>query len=137
MSGSSLLSRCSFEPFVDSPACLAKVLLLAIEFSLRFKAHSKTPLECLHLETGTVLIRFILASRRANYPHNTLSQPKDELIRRVYKAQNRNKFKKSVNKKVKAALTHQNDLKNSHSKVRDLESLEPQEYIKRGELTND
>ena len=45
-----------------------------------FKAHSKTPLEFLHLETGTVPIKFIIASRRLNYLHNILSKPEPELI---------------------------------------------------------
>ena len=44
------------------------------EYLLRsiFKAHRKTPLEFLYLETGTTPIRYILASRRLNYLHNIL-----------------------------------------------------------------
>ena len=52
-----------------------------------FKAHSKTSLEFLHLETGTKPIRFIIASRRLNYLQNILQKPRNELIRRVYEAQ--------------------------------------------------
>ena len=59
------------------------------EFLLRsiFKAHSKTPLKFLHLETGTVPLRYIIASRRINYLQNILSKPESELIHRVYEAQ--------------------------------------------------
>ena len=31
------------------------------------KAHSKTPLEFLYLESGTISIKWILAQRRVNY----------------------------------------------------------------------
>ena len=59
------------------------------EFLLRslFKAHSKTPLEFLHLETGTVPLRYIIESRRINHLHNILSKSESELIHRLYKAQ--------------------------------------------------
>ena len=59
------------------------------EYLLRsiFKAHSKTPLEFLHLETGTKPIRYIIASRRINYLYNILNKPDSELIKRVYEAQ--------------------------------------------------
>ena len=52
-----------------------------------FNAHSKTPIEFLHLETGTKPIRFIIASRRLNYLHNILKKGDNELIKRVYEAQ--------------------------------------------------
>ena len=59
------------------------------EYLLRsiFKAHSKTSLEFLHLETGTKPIRFIVASRRLNYLYNILTKDENELIKRVYMAQ--------------------------------------------------
>ena len=59
------------------------------EYLLRsiFKAHRKTPLEFLHLETGTVPIRFVMASRRMNYLHNILNENENELILKVYLAQ--------------------------------------------------
>ena len=59
------------------------------EFFLRsiFRAHSKTPLEFLHLETGTIPIRLIIASRRVNYLHHILTRPENELIFRVFQAQ--------------------------------------------------
>ena len=52
-----------------------------------FKAHSKTCIEFLHLETGTKPIRFVIASRRLNYLHNILTKPEHELTRQVYEAQ--------------------------------------------------
>ena len=51
------------------------------------KAHRKTPSEFLHLETGTLPIRFILAQRRINYLKHILSRDSEELIRKVYSAQ--------------------------------------------------
>ena len=59
------------------------------EFVLRsiFKSHSKTPIEFLHLETGTKPIRFIIASRRLNYLYNIINRPDEELIKRVYEVQ--------------------------------------------------
>ena len=59
------------------------------EFLLRsiFKAHSKTPKEFLHLETGTKPIRFIIASRRLNYFHNIIKRSNNELTKQVYEAQ--------------------------------------------------
>ena len=38
------------------------------------KAHRKTPSEFLHLETGTLPIRFILSQRRINYLKHILSR---------------------------------------------------------------
>jgi hypothetical protein len=52
-----------------------------------FKAHSKTFIEFLHLETGTKPIRIIIASIRLNYLYNILTKPEHELIRRVYEIQ--------------------------------------------------
>ena len=69
-----------------------KMLEEVDEFLLRsiFKAHSKTSLEFLYLETGTKPIRFIIASRRLNYLHNIIMKPQNELIKRVYEVQKHN-----------------------------------------------
>ena len=48
---------------------------------------AKTPTEFLFLETGSIPIRFIIASRRINYLHTILSRDKDELTRKVLEAQ--------------------------------------------------
>ena len=66
-----------------------KLLEEVDEFLIRsvFKAHSKTCIEFLYLETGTKPIRFIIASRRLNYLHNILKKPDHELIKRIYNAQ--------------------------------------------------
>ena len=82
---------------VWSDLILSEVKLLedVDEYLLRsiFRAHSKTSLEFLHLETGTKPIRFIIVSRRLNYLQNILKKPANELIHRVYEAQKKNPTK--------------------------------------------
>jgi hypothetical protein len=51
------------------------------------KAHSKVPVEALHLETGTISIRHILKSRRLCYLQNILRRDSEELVREIYDAQ--------------------------------------------------
>ena len=79
----------SIEAWSDIKEADLKLLEDVDEFLLRsvFKAHRKTPIEFLHLETGTIPIRFIVASRRLNYLHTILSREKSELTQRVYQAQ--------------------------------------------------
>ena len=48
---------------------------------------SCTPKEMLYLEMGVLPIRFIIMSRRINYLHYILNQPKESLLFRVFKAQ--------------------------------------------------
>ena len=50
-------------------------------------AHSKTPLEALHLETNCLPVRYILKSRRLMYLHTILQKDSTELVRKVYEAQ--------------------------------------------------
>ena len=50
-------------------------------------AHSKTPLEALHLETNSVPLRYILKSRRLMYLHTILQREPTEMIRKIYEAQ--------------------------------------------------
>ena len=54
------------------------------------QCHSKTPREFLYLETGTIPIRFIVASRRLHYLHTIVNRSEDELTKRVYESQARN-----------------------------------------------
>jgi hypothetical protein len=56
-------------------------------------AHSKVPLEMLYLETATIPIEYIIASRRINYLHTVVSRDNNELVRRVYDAQRKNPSK--------------------------------------------
>ena len=56
-----------------------KALLTSI-----LEAHSKTPKEFLHLETGTIPLRWIIAQRRINYLKHILSRKDSELIKKVY-----------------------------------------------------
>ena len=56
-------------------------------------AQSKVPTELLYLETADIPIRYILASRRANFFHNILKREPHELVKRVYIAQKENPIK--------------------------------------------
>ena len=51
------------------------------------KAHAKVPLEALHLETGTISVKYILKGRRLCYLHTILKRDEEELVREVYNAQ--------------------------------------------------
>ena len=51
------------------------------------KSHSKIQLEALYLETASIPIRFIVASRRLLYLYNILQKSEDEMIRKVYELQ--------------------------------------------------
>ena len=50
------------------------------------EAHAKAPIEQLHLETGTLSIPQIFATRRMIYLQTILKRPKGELIRNIYEA---------------------------------------------------
>ena len=49
--------------------------------------HPKIPLEALYLETKSVPIRFIIASRRIMYLHSILQKEEHEMVRQTYEAQ--------------------------------------------------
>ena len=51
------------------------------------QSHEKTPLEFLFLETGAIPIDYIIASRRISFLHEILSRNDNELIKRVFIAQ--------------------------------------------------
>ena len=53
-------------------------------------AHSKTPIELLYLETGSIPIRFILMSRRVNFLHYILNEDENSLIYKFLMAQSKN-----------------------------------------------
>ena len=50
-------------------------------------AHPKIPLEALYLETKSIPIRFIIASRRILYLHTILQKDENEILSKIYKAQ--------------------------------------------------
>ena len=54
------------------------------------KAHSKTPLEFLYLETGSVSIKWIVAQRRVNYLKTIMERDPNELVKKVFEAQKLN-----------------------------------------------
>ena len=66
-----------------------KILQEADEYLIRkiFNAHSKTSIKFLHLETGTLPLRFVIASRRLNYLKNILDRSKNELVLNILEAQ--------------------------------------------------
>ena len=47
----------------------------------------------MYLETNTLPMEFILASRRINYLHNIISKKDDELIKRIYQEQKKDPWK--------------------------------------------
>ena len=57
------------------------------------KAHSKTPIEALYLETGVIPIKSVIMSRRLSYLKNILNKNEHELVHKVYKAQMRKPVK--------------------------------------------
>ena len=50
-------------------------------------AHPKIPLEALYLETKSVPIRFIIASRRIMYLHTILQKDETEMVKKAYEVQ--------------------------------------------------
>ena len=56
------------------------------------KAHSKTPKEFLHFETGKISLRWIVTQRRINYLKPILTRDDDEVIKKVFTAQKRNPY---------------------------------------------
>ena len=68
-------------------------------------AHSKTPIELLYLETGTIPIRFILMSRRLNFLYYILHEEESSLIYQFLETQSKNPSKsdwvKTVNDDLK------------------------------------
>ena len=65
------------------------------EYLLRkiLNVHSKTAIEMIYLETGTIPIRYIIKSRRLSYLPHILTQNKSELISKIYFAQKRRPVK--------------------------------------------
>ena len=57
-----------------------------------FNVHSKTSSTFLYLETGTLKIRYIIASRRITYLQNILKRDQDDLVRQYYMAQKEKNF---------------------------------------------
>ena len=57
------------------------------------KAHSKTQIEFLYLETGCMPLKYVIASRRIMYLQHILSRKEKELIKRVYEAQKKSPTK--------------------------------------------
>ena len=67
-------------------------------------AHSKTPVEFLYLETSAKPLTYIISSRRLMYLHHIVQKEENELIKRVFKAQNENPTKVDFCELVKADM---------------------------------
>ena len=63
-------------------------------------AHSKVPVEFLHLETGTLNISSVMAVRRMGYLQTILKRPESELLRKVFTAMKKNPTKGDWNEKI-------------------------------------
>ena len=74
------------------------------------KAHSKTTTVFTHLETGTLPISFIIASRRLNYLHNILKRNKSEMLLNVFKAQQEKPLKGDFIKLIEDDLNYLNEV---------------------------
>ena len=61
--------------------------LLRTVFSSDLSKHSRTAVELLYLETGTIPVRFILMSRRLNFLWYLLNQDKSSLLSQFFHAQ--------------------------------------------------
>ena len=83
------------EAWYDISETEIKMLEAVDEHLLRalVKAHSKTALEFLYLESGAFPIRFIISSRRLLYHHNILRREETELVKRIYLEQTKNPTK--------------------------------------------
>ena len=66
------------------------------------KAHSKTPLEFLYLETGAAPIRFLISSRRMIYLQTIVKRSDNEVTKKIYQAQKDDPVKGEYIELVKA-----------------------------------
>ena len=66
------------------------------------KAHSKTPLEFLYLETGAAPIRFLISSRRMIYLQTIVKRSDNEVTKKIYQAQKDDPVKGDYIELVKA-----------------------------------
>ena len=103
-----------------------KILKTIDEHLLRalVKAHSKTPLEFLYLESGAIPIRFTIMSRRILYLKVLLQRDDDELTKKIYETQKENPSNGDFSELVQTDLKHLSDhLTESYVKSKSLESL--------------
>ena len=103
-----------------------KILETVDEHLLRalVKAHSKTPLEFLYLESGAIPIRFTIMSRRILYLKVLLQRDDDELTKKIYETQKENPSNGDFSELVQADLKYLSDhLTESYVRSKSLESL--------------
>ena len=88
------------------------------------KAHSKTPVEFLYLESGAVPIRFIIMSRRILYLQVLLQRDDNELTKKIYETQKENPSKGDFSELVNSDLKYLSDhLTESYIKSRSSAAL--------------
>ena len=58
------------------------------------KAHSRTPKECLYLQTGTIPLTWTIALKRMNNFKNIISRDESELIKNICLAQQENRTRR-------------------------------------------
>ena len=66
------------------------------------KAHSKTPLEFLYLETGAAPIRFLISSRRMIYLQTIVKRSDNEVTKKIYQTQKNDPVRGDNTELVKA-----------------------------------
>ena len=69
------------------------------------KAHSKTPLEFLYLETGSLQLRWIVAQRRIVFMQQIMRRHDNDLLKKVFLAQKQNPTQGDFVKIVESDLT--------------------------------
>ena len=90
-------------------------------------AHSKTPVEFLYLECGTLLIRYIVASRRILYLHNILNRNKSDILYKYFITQKsdslRGDFCRLVNSDIKLINLNMSEEEISNSSKHSLKRI--------------
>ena len=94
-----------------------------------FHAHSKTPLELLYLESGSIPIRFILMSRRLNFLWYILNENEETLISKFFTAQVNKPVKGDWVSRVKLDLTEL-DLNHDFKEIKAKTKIEFKRIVK-------
>ena len=95
-----------------------------------FKSHSKTSTAFMHLETGTLPLKFIISSRRLNFLHNILKRNDIETIHRVFNAQRDNPIEGDFINLVKKDL-EQVGIKYDEAFIKSMNKIKFKSFIKK------
>ena len=102
-----------------------KILLRKI-----LKAHSKTPIESLFLETGTLPLSYIIKYRRLMYLHHILTRNQNSLIFETFNAQDKFPAKDDWVLTIKDDLKYF-DINLSYEQIRKLSKYSFKKYLKK------